>query len=336
MIEIHNLTTELNSDSGLVRAVDSLTLTIERGETFALVGESGCGKSMTALSILRLLPDSGCVAAGGVDFDGTDIMQLPESRMRDYRGRRISIIFQEPSTSLNPVMTIGRQITEVIERHTEVRGAAALAKAVDWLERVGIPEPARRVNDYPFQMSGGQKQRVMIAIALAAEPDVVIADEPTTALDVTIQAQILDLLKELQRTQKMAMLLITHDLAIVAQMAHRVALMYAGQVVEVAEASEFFARPLHPYAVNLFDALPDESKRGRRLASIAGTVPALNQEFVGCRFADRCADVMVRCRSTLPVLGDFQPGHSVSQVLRADRALRGGGFHEDSIRKRMV
>jgi len=311
MIEIHNLTTELNSDSGLVRAVDSLTLTIERGETFALVGESGCGKSMTALSILRLLPDSGCVAAGGVDFDGTDIMQLPESRMRDYRGRRISIIFQEPSTSLNPVMTIGRQITEVIERHTEVRGAAALAKAVDWLERVGIPEPARRVNDYPFQMSGGQKQRVMIAIALAAEPDVVIADEPTTALDVTIQAQILDLLKELQRTQKMAMLLITHDLAIVAQMAHRVALMYAGQVVEVAEASEFFARPLHPYAVNLFDALPDESKRGRRLASIAGTVPALNQEFVGCRFADRCADVMVRCRSTLPVLGDFQPGHSV-------------------------
>ena len=311
MIEIHNLTTELNSDSGLVRAVDSLTLTIERGETFALVGESGCGKSMTALSILRLLPDSGCVAAGGVDFNGTDIMQLPESRMRDYRGRRISIIFQEPSTSLNPVMTIGRQITEVIERHTEIRGAAALAKAIDWLERVGIPEPARRVNDYPFQMSGGQKQRVMIAIALAAEPDVVIADEPTTALDVTIQAQILDLLKELQRTQKMAMLLITHDLAIVAQMAHRVALMYAGQVVEVAEAGEFFARPLHPYAVNLFDALPDESKRGRRLASIAGTVPALNQEFVGCRFADRCADVMDRCRSTLPLLGDFQPGHSV-------------------------
>ncbi len=315
MIEIHNLTTELNSDSGLVRAVDSLTLTIERGETFALVGESGCGKSMTALSILRLLPDSGCVAAGGVDFDGTDIMQLPEARMRDYRGRRISIIFQEPSTSLNPVMTVGRQITEVIERHTEVRGAAALAKAVDWLARVGIPEPERRVNDYPFQMSGGQKQRVMIAIALAAEPDVVIADEPTTALDVTIQAQILDLLKDLQRTQKMAMLLITHDLAIVAQMAHRVALMYAGQVVEVAEATEFFARPLHPYAVNLFDALPDESKRGRRLASIAGTVPALNQEFSGCRFADRCADVMALCRSTPPALRDFEPGHSVRCVL---------------------
>jgi len=311
MLEIKDLTTELNADSGLVRAVDALTLTIKQGETFALVGESGCGKSMTALSILRLLPDSGRVAAGRVDVDGTDILQLPEARMRDFRGRKISIIFQEPSTSLNPVMTVGRQITEVIERHTPMRGEAALAKAVNWLQRVGIPEPERRVNDYPFQMSGGQKQRVMIAIALAAEPDVVIADEPTTALDVTIQAQILDLLKELQRSQKMAMLLITHDLAIVAQMAHRVALMYAGQVVEVAEAAQFFARPLHPYAVNLFDALPDESKRGRRLASIAGSVPALNQAFAGCRFVDRCADAMDRCRSVVPRLVEFHPDHTV-------------------------
>ena len=311
MLEIKNLTTELNSDGGLVRAVDALTLTIEQGETFALVGESGCGKSMTALSILRLLPDSARVAGGSVDVEGVDIMRLPEARMRDFRGRRISIIFQEPSTSLNPVMTVGRQITEVIERHTATRGDAAHAKAIDWLKRVGIPDPGRRVNDYPFQMSGGQKQRVMIAIALAAEPDVVIADEPTTALDVTIQAQILDLLKELQRSQKMAMLLITHDLAIVAQMAHRVALMYAGQIVEVAEAAEFFARPLHPYAVNLFDALPDESKRGRRLASIAGSVPPLNQEFTGCRFADRCFDVMDRCRSEPPVLSEFCPEHTV-------------------------
>ena len=311
MISIENLTTELDSDSGLVRAVDALTLTIAAGETFALVGESGCGKSMTALSMLRLLPDSGRVARGSVDVDGTDLMQLPEARMRDYRGRRISIIFQEPSTSLNPVMSVGRQITEVIERHTALRGEASLAKAVDWLKRVGIPEPERRVNDYPFQMSGGQKQRVMIAIALAAEPDVVIADEPTTALDVTIQAQILDLLKELQRTQKMAMLLITHDLAIVSQMAHRVALMYAGQVVEVASAADFFARALHPYAVNLFDALPDESKRGRRLASIAGFVPQLNQEFSGCRFADRCADAMPRCRTAVPQLEAYQSAHQV-------------------------
>ncbi len=318
MLEIRHLTTELNSDSGLVRAVDSLSLSIERGETFALVGESGCGKSMTALSILRLLPDSGRVAAGSVEIDGTDMMQLAEARMRDFRGRKISIIFQEPSTSLNPVLTVGRQITEVIERHTAVRGEAATARAVDWLKRVGIPEPERRVHDYPFQMSGGQKQRVMIAIALAAEPDVVIADEPTTALDVTIQAQILDLLKELQKSQKMAMLLITHDLAIVSQMAHRVALMYAGQVVEVAEAKEFFARPLHPYAVNLFDALPDSSKRGRRLASIAGTVPSLNQEFTGCRFASRCADAMDQCRTAPPALIEAHPGHTVRCVLYKD------------------
>ncbi len=311
MLRIDNLTTELDSDSGLVRAVDALSLTIERGETFALVGESGCGKSMTALSILRLLPDNGRVAGGSVEVGGTDITQLPESRMRDVRGRQVGIIFQEPSTSLNPVMAVGRQITEVIERHTQLRGGAAQAKAVDWLRRVGIVAPERRVRDYPFQMSGGEKQRVMIAIALAAEPDVVIADEPTTALDVTIQAQILALLKELQRSQQMAMLLITHDLAIVAQMADRVALMYAGQVVEVADAAEFFARPLHPYAVNLFEALPDTSKRGRRLASIAGSVPPLDQEFTGCRFADRCADVMDRCRVAPPGLNTVGPRHAV-------------------------
>ena len=315
MLAIENLTTEIDSDSGLVRAVDSLSLAIERGETFALVGESGCGKSMTALSILRLLPDAGRVTTGSVEVEGNDILQLPEMRMRDIRGHRISIIFQEPATSLNPVMTVGRQIAEVIERHTPLRGDAALAKAVDWLKRVGIPEPQRRIGDYPFQMSGGQKQRVMIAIALAAEPDIVIADEPTTALDVTIQAQILDLLQELQASQKMAMLLITHDLAIVAKMAHRVALMYAGQVVEVADAKEFFANPLHPYAVNLFEALPDTGKRGRKLASISGSVPPLNQVFAGCRFADRCGDVMDRCRTTPPMLIEFQPRHSVRCLL---------------------
>ncbi len=315
MLAIENLTTEIDSDTGLVRAVDALALTIERGETFALVGESGCGKSMTALSILRLLPDAGRVTAGSVDVDGTDILQLPEMQMRDVRGRRISIIFQEPSTSLNPVMTVGRQITEVIERHTAFRGSAAEAKAIDWLKRVGIPEPERRIGDYPFQMSGGQKQRVMIAIALAAEPGLLIADEPTTALDVTIQAQILDLLKDLQASQRMAMLLITHDLAIVARMAHRVALMYAGQVVEVADAKEFFERPLHPYAVNLFEALPDTSRRGRRLASISGSVPPLNQAFAGCRFAERCSDVMDKCRRTLPLLNEFRPRHSVRCLL---------------------
>jgi len=322
MLAIHQLTTDIDAEGGLIRAVDALSVTLQRGETFALVGESGCGKSMTALSILRLLPDSGRVSDGSVDMDGTDLVQLPEARMRDFRGRRISIIFQEPSTSLNPVMTVGRQITEVIERHTAVQGAAALAKAVQWLQRVGIPEPERRVHDYPFQLSGGQKQRVMIAIALAAEPDVVIADEPTTALDVTIQAQILDLLKELQQSQKMAMLLITHDLAIVSQMAHRVAMMYAGQIVEVAEAADFFAQPLHPYAANLFDALPDAAKRGQRLASIAGSVPALNQTFAGCRFAARCSQARTDCHTHAPDLYQPQPGRTVRCFLYQDNSYQ--------------
>ena len=318
MIAISQLSTELQSDAGIVRAVDALSLTIARGETFALVGESGCGKSMTALSILRLLPDSGRVVAGSVTLDGVDLMALPEQRMRDVRGSKISIIFQEPSTSLNPVMTVGQQIVEVIERHTALRGLAAHSKAVQWLERVGIAEAPRRVDNYPFQLSGGQKQRVMIAIALAAEPDLVIADEPTTALDVTIQAQILDLLKALQQSQKMAMLLITHDLAVVSQMAHRVALMYAGQIVEVAGAADFFARPLHPYAVNLLDALPDAQQRGRRLAAIAGSVPALNQRFSACRFADRCADASALCHSAAPGLLTLPDGHSVRCVLYRD------------------
>jgi peptide/nickel transport system ATP-binding protein len=311
MMDICNLTTDLETDSALVRAVDALSLTIARGETFALVGESGCGKSMTALSLLRLLPDNGRVTGGQVDLDGTDLLALPESRMREFRGRKISMIFQEPATSLNPVMTVGRQIREVIERHTTLRGEASAAKAVDWLRRVGLDAPERRAEGYPFQLSGGQKQRVMIAIALAAEPDVLVADEPTTALDVTIQAQILALLQDLQRSQAMALLLITHDLAIVSQMAHRVALMYAGQVVEVATATDFFARPLHPYAANLLDALPDASKRGQRLASIPGVVPALSQTFAGCRFADRCRDAADLCRSALPQLREHAPSHAV-------------------------
>src|SRR5512137_3161107 len=308
----------LGTDTGLVRAVDALSLTIERGETFALVGESGCGKSMTALSILRLLPENGRVAEGRIDLAGTDVAQLPESRMRDVRGRRIGIVFQEPATSLNPVLTVGVQIAEVIERHTPLRGAAARARALEWLQRVGLPEPERRIDSYPFQLSGGQKQRVMIAIALAAEPDVLIADEPTTALDVTVQKQILDLLLELQQAQGMAMLLITHDLGIVSQVAHRIALMYAGQVVEVAETAEFFARPLHPYARMLLDALPDFAKRGRPLAAIGGTVPRLDQDFVRCRFSDRCPAAHAECANGAPPLFVPVDGHSVRCVLYRD------------------
>ena len=230
----------------MVRAVDALSLSIERGQTLALVGESGCGKSMTALSILRLLPQNGRVSHGTVKLQDLDVAALPESRMRDIRGRRISMIFQEPASSLNPVQTAGQQIVEVLERHTDARGAQAKAQALQWLHRVGLPEPEHCWQKYPFQLSGGQKQRVMIAIALAAEPDLVIADEPTTALDVTIQAQILDLLKDLQASLKMAILLITHDLAVVSQMAHRVALMYAGQIIETAKAQDFFLSPCIP------------------------------------------------------------------------------------------
>jgi peptide/nickel transport system ATP-binding protein len=315
LLAVDQLSTVLDTDSGLVRAVDAVSLTIERGETFALVGESGCGKSMTALSILRLLPDNGRVDTGRIEIDGTDIAQLPEASMRDVRGRRVSIIFQEPATSLNPVLPIGVQISEVIERHTPLKGEAARSKALDWLRRVGLPEPERRIDSYPFQLSGGQKQRVMIAIALAAEPDVVIADEPTTALDVTIQKQILDLLIELQKAQSMALLLITHDLGIVSEVANRIALMYAGQIVEVCETAEFFARPLHPYAQMLFGALPASTKRGQRLAAIPGTVPALNRPFGGCRFADRCPHVHADCVAAPPPLFEPLARHQVRCVL---------------------
>ncbi|MBC7484692.1 MAG: dipeptide ABC transporter ATP-binding protein [Rhizobacter sp.] len=302
MLHVDDLKVALDADTGLVKAIDGLSLSIRRGETFALVGESGCGKSMTALALMRLLPENGGVTHGSVALEGQDVLALPESRMRAVRGGKIGMIFQEPATSLNPVMRVGDQIVEAIEAHTALRGADARAKAIQWLGKVGIPEPERRIDEYPFRLSGGQKQRVMIAMTLAAEPDFLIADEPTTALDVTIQAQILDLLKQLQREQGMGLLLITHDLAVVSGMAHRVALMYAGQIIEVASAAEFFAAPKHPYARLLLRALPDSAKRGEALAAIPGTVPALSQEFPGCRFAPRCDRVFDACAGTRPEL----------------------------------
>jgi peptide/nickel transport system ATP-binding protein len=304
MLNVQNLKVALDSDAGLVKAIDGLSLSIRRGETFALVGESGCGKSMTALALMRLLPDNGNVTSGQVLLDGEDVLALPESDMRAVRGGRIGMIFQEPSTSLNPVMRVGDQIVEAIEAHTELRGAAARAKAIEWLGKVGIPEPSSRIDEYPFRLSGGQKQRVMIAMTLASEPDFLIADEPTTALDVTIQAQILDLLKQLQKEEGMGLLLITHDLAVVSGMAHRVALMYAGQIIEVADAAEFFAAPKHPYSRLLLRALPGANKRGGMLAAIPGTVPPLWQVFEGCRFAPRCDRAFAACATTLPALLD--------------------------------
>ncbi len=320
MLEVHDLEVGLDSQSGLVRAIDGLRLSMNRGETFALVGESGCGKSMTALALMRLLPENGRVLAGRVELEGTDTLGLSERAMRDVRGGRIGMIFQEPSTSLNPVMRVGEQIVEAIEAHTDLRGEAARAKAIEWLTRVGIPEPERRIDEYPFRMSGGQKQRVMIAMTLATEPDFLVADEPTTALDVTIQKQILDLLRDLQREQGMGMLLITHDLAVVSGMAQRVALMYAGQIVEVATAAEFFRAPKHPYAQALLRALPDAGRRDEPLTAIGGTVPALTQTFTGCRFASRCASVMPHCDSTLPTLDALTPMHSVRCLLYAKGA----------------
>ncbi len=319
MLHIDNLHVELDAETGVVRAIEALKLTIERGETFALVGESGCGKSMTALALMRLLPENGAITRGdiviGEGRDALDVLGLPEAQMRAVRGGRIGMIFQEPSTSLNPVMRVGEQIVEAIEAHTDLRGAAARAKAIQWLGRVGIPEPERRIDEYPFRMSGGQKQRVMIAMTLASEPDFLVADEPTTALDVTIQAQILDLLRDLQREQRMGLLLITHDLAVVSGMAHRVALMYAGQIIEVAPAAEFFASPKHPYAQALLRALPDAARRGEQLEAIAGSVPPLNQRFDGCRFAPRCAQAMAHCAGTLPAMTDLGARHQVRCLL---------------------
>jgi peptide/nickel transport system ATP-binding protein len=318
-----DLKVELDAEAGVVRALDGVRLSIERGETFALVGESGCGKSMTALALMRLLPENGRIADGQVRLGDLDLLGLPEAAMRSVRGARIGMIFQEPSTSLNPVMRVGDQIVEAIETHTALRGAAARAKAIEWLGRVGIPEPERRIDEYPFRLSGGQKQRVMIAMTLAAEPDFLVADEPTTALDVTIQAQILNLLRTLQREQKMGLLLITHDLGVVAGMAHRVALMYAGQIIEVAPADEFFAAPKHPYARALLRALPDADRRGQPLEAIAGTVPPLWTEFQGCRFAPRCGQALPACTTLAPELFDAGAQRQVRCLLHAPGAESG-------------
>ena len=302
---------DLTIHIGAARPVDGISFDIAPGECFALLGESGCGKSMTALGIMRLLPAAAQVAGGGVGFEGKDLLGLPESGMREVRGGGIGMIFQEPATSLNPVLTVGRQIVEALQLHAGLQGAAARARAVELLDQVGIPDPRRRLDEYPFQLSGGLRQRVMIAIALAGSPRLLIADEPTTALDVTIQAQVLDLLDELRKKQGMALLLITHDLGVVARMADRVGVMYAGQLVEDAPREAFFTRPAHPYSVRLFAALPDAERRGGRLATIPGSVPAADARHAGCRFVERCSEVMPECRSAPPPWREADGGQRV-------------------------
>ncbi|NML24250.1 ABC transporter ATP-binding protein [Zoogloea dura] len=302
LLRVDGLRVELGPRGKPVRPVDGVSFQVLPGQTLALVGESGCGKSMTALACMRLLPAGGRIAGGSIRLGDEALEVLPETRMRDVRGKHLAMIFQEPATSLNPVMTVGDQIGEVLVRHRGLHGQPAWAEAEKLLEAVGIPDPRRRLSEYPFQLSGGMKQRVMIAMALAGDPDVLIADEPTTALDVTIQAQVLDLLRDLQNRRGMGMLLITHDLGVVARMAHRIGVMYAGELVETGDREDFFGKPLHPYSRKLFAALPTPDLRGRPLETIVGQVPRPGERLPGCRFAERCPQVREVCRSTLPGL----------------------------------
>jgi peptide/nickel transport system ATP-binding protein len=300
LLSVRGLQTRLGSGPGAIRAVDGVSFDIHAGESFALLGESGCGKSMTALSLLRLLPPSGHIIAGQVRLHGEDLLALPEAAMRPLRGGRMAMIFQEPMSSLNPVLSVGQQIAESVRQHQGLSAAPARARVLELLDAVGIPDARRRYDAYPHQLSGGMKQRVMIAIALAGEPELLIADEPTTALDVTIQAQVLELLQSLQRDTGMALLLISHDLAVVAGMTDRVAVMYAGQIVEQAARADFFAAPRHPYSRRLFEALPEMGKRDRPLRQIPGTVPNLTQDFTACRFAPRCDRAWALCQQQAP------------------------------------
>lgn len=301
LLQVTGLKTWLGQKDRPLRAVDGVDFTIKRGETFALLGESGCGKSMTALSLLRLNPHPvSRIVEGQVKLAGQDLLGLSEDEMQHIRGRRIAMIFQEPQSSLNPVLTVGEQIAECLKWHFELDRQQCHDRIISLLGSVGIPDPKQRIKEYPHQLSGGMKQRVMIAIALAGEPELLIADEPTTALDVTIQAQILDLLKQIQRDTGMAILLISHDLAVVAQMADHVAVMYAGQIVETASREQFFNNHQHPYTDKLFQALPSEQKREQRLTVIKGNVPVLSQIFTGCRFVERCEHAWEHCQSAIP------------------------------------
>jgi peptide/nickel transport system ATP-binding protein len=307
LLEIRDLVVEFRTEHGVVRAVDGVSFEIPRGKTLGVVGESGCGKSVTALSIMRLIPDPpGRIMGGPITHSGKNLLDLEESEMRDIRGNAISMIFQEPMTSLNPVFTAGDQVAEAIRLHQNKSRKAALADAIEMFKLVGIPSPAERVHAYPHQMSGGMRQRVMIAMALACKPDLLIADEPTTALDVTIQAQILDLLRKLQKELGMSIMLITHDLGVVADTCEEVIVMYAGRIVERAPTIELFERPRHPYTAGLLRSVPSYSGQGgdarTRLQEIPGMVPALHRLPVGCKFQERCPSVQEKCRRAEPEL----------------------------------
>jgi len=310
VLDVKGLTTRFFTSEGVAHAVDDVTFTLRRGRTLGLVGESGCGKTVTALSIMRLVPEPpGRIVAGKVLLDGTDLTALSEEKMRSVRGREIAMIFQEPMTSLNPVFTVGNQLIEAIRIHEDVPKSGASRRAVEMLEKVGIPDPAERLSNYPHQLSGGQQQRVMIAMALSLNPRVLIADEPTTALDVTIQAQTLKLLGDLQREFSMAILFITHDMAVIAQTADDVAVMYAGRIVETADVHTLFRKPLHPYTRLLFRSIPTERGRGERLDTIRGVVPSLMDLPSGCHFHPRCPLAVQRCVEEDPRLREIETAH---------------------------
>lgn len=299
LLTVKNLQTQFRTRAGLVRAVDGVSFQLDKGELLGLVGESGCGKSITALSVMRLIAPPGKIVSGEITFDGKNLLKLSEAEMRAIRGDDIAMIFQDPMTSLNPVFTVGEQIAEALRLHRKLSGKAARAAAIEAMREVAIPDPARRINDYPHQLSGGMRQRVMIAMALACDPKLLIADEPTTALDVTIQAQILELLNELRKNRELAVLLITHDLGVVAEVADRVAVMYTGRIVEESPVDELFARPKHPYTEGLLRSVPklnaaDVAKK-LKLETIEGVVPSPTDLPPGCHFAPRCPHRMPRC-----------------------------------------
>jgi peptide/nickel transport system ATP-binding protein len=311
LLELQGLTTRFFTRSGVITAVDNLNLKLRKGRVLGLVGESGCGKTVTALSILNLVPSPGKIVSGKVFFEGRDLLSLPSDEMRAIRGARISMIFQEPMTALNPVFTVGNQIAEVLTTHQKSTKKLALDAAVDLLRSVGIPSPEKRVDEYPHQLSGGMRQRVMIAMAIACKPSLILADEPTTALDVTIQAHILELLGRIQSEMDMAMILVTHDLGLIAERAHDVAVMYAGRIVEQAETGELFAEPLHPYTRGLMASIPKPGGEGRkRLRTIPGSVPRLRDLPAGCSFAARCDGRTGKCDAA-PEFAEVRPGHLV-------------------------
>jgi len=313
LMDIRNLKTHFFTDDGVVKAVDGVNFPIYRGKTLGVVGESGCGKSVTALSTMRLISAPGRIVEGEILFEGKNLATLPEPEMRKIRGRDISMIFQEPMTSLNPVFTIGYQISEAVMLHLHLSKTDAREHTIKMLEKVRIPSASTRIDEYPHQMSGGMRQRVMIAMALACNPKLLIADEPSTALDVTIQAQILDLMRDLQKEFGMSIMMITHDLGVVAELADHVAVMYASKVVEYAPVKDLFANPLHPYTLGLFRSRPSlATKKGERLNVIPGSVPNPLHFPSGCKFHPRCPMVIERCKTVEPALRELRPGHWVA------------------------